>query len=491
MYRLFLSEGTYWIAAVLLVLDWLIRLTFGVRVVMRRAPVGYTLAWLSVILFVPLLGAILYTLLGERKLGARRARRMAELRKPYREWLDGLARDFPVSFENMEHAAITLRRLARGTAGIPALPGNSLELIDDAREFLTRLIADIDTAKSSVHLEFYIWQPGGRVDDVVAALLKAAARGVACRVLVDDGGSQTFASDPSFNKLREGGVKVVSMLEVGVVRAIFERLDLRNHRKIAVIDGAIGYTGSQNIADPAILKKTEDVGEWIDAMVRVTGPAVEALQVTLLADWEFETFEGIDKVADKFDLKRNPKTGKAIVQVVPSGPGLALSTIQELILTAIYGAERELVLTTPYFVPDDAMRVALISAASRGVAVTLVVPRRTDSHLVRLAGEAYYEELLEAGVKIARFERGVLHSKTITVDGEIAMFGSVNLDMRSFHLNFEISLLVYSAEFTGRVRRLQERYTQGSKYLELDRWRKRPITKRFVQNLAHLLSPLL
>jgi cardiolipin synthase len=491
MYRLFLSDGTYWLAITLLVLDWLIRLGLGTRVVMRRAPVGYTLAWLSVILFVPLLGAFLYILLGERRLGTRRARRIAELRKPYRAWLDGLARDFPVSFENMDHAASTLRRLARGTAGIPALPGNSLELIDSAREFLTRLIADIDAAKSSVHLEFYIWQPGGRVNDVVAALLRAVTRGVACRVLVDDGGSPAFARDESIDTLRDGGVKVVSMLEVGVVRAVFERLDLRNHRKIAVIDGAIGYTGSQNIADPGLLKETEDVGEWIDAMVRMTGPAVEALQVTLLADWEFETFEGIDKMADKFDLKRNPKTGNAVVQVVPSGPGLALSTIQELILTAIYAAERELVLTTPYFVPDDAMRMALLSAAARGVAVTLVVPRRTDSHLVRLAGEAYYEELLEAGVRIARFTRGLLHTKAITVDGDIAMFGSVNLDMRSFHLNFEISLLAYDATFTQRVRRLQEKYILSSDTLELDRWRKRPFVKRFIQQLAQLMSPLL
>jgi cardiolipin synthase len=491
MYRLFLSEGTYWLAATLFALDWLIRFGLGARVVMRRAPIGYTLAWLSVILFVPLLGALLYVLLGERRLGSRRARRMAELRRPYLQWLEGLARDFPVREPSDDHASSTLRRLARGTAGIPPLPGNSLELIDKPADFLTRLVADIDSAKSSVHLEFYIWQPGGRVDEVVEALLRAAARGVACRVLVDDAGSPSFASDPSYDRLAQGGVKVVSMLRVGFVRAFFERLDLRNHRKIAVIDGEVAYTGSQNIADPAVLKASQDLGEWIDAMVRLTGPAVEALQVTLLADWEFETFEGIERMADKFDLKRNARTGKATVQVVPSGPGLAISMIQELILTAIYGAERELVLTSPYFVPDDAMRMALLSAAARGVDVTLVVPRRADSHLVRLAGEAYYEELLEKGVKVARFGHGLLHTKAITVDGEIAMFGSVNLDMRSFHLNFEISLLVYDAAFTGRVRALQQRYIEKSQALELARWRHRPLYLRFIQHAAQLLSPLL
>jgi cardiolipin synthase len=322
-------------------------------------------------------------------------------------------------------------------------------------------------------------------------LIRAAGRGVACRVLVDDIGGRVFTADDSAKRLAAAGVKAISTLQVGFFRGLFERLDLRNHRKIAVIDGVVGYTGSQNIADPAVLKKTEAVGEWIDAMVRITGPAVEALQVTMLADWEFETFEGIEHVADKFDLKRNERTGTATVQVVPSGPGLALSTIHELILTAIYGAQRELVLTTPYFVPDDAMRLALLSAAARGVQVTLVVPRRADSHLVRLAGEAYYEELLEAGVKIARFGRGVLHTKAITIDGEIAMFGSVNLDMRSFHLNFEISLLVYDETFAQQLRALQQQYTDESRLLVLTRWRKRPLPLRFAQQCAQLLSPLL
>ena len=388
-------------------------------------------------------------------------------------------------------SAINLRKLARGTVGIPALPGNTLELIDNPDDFFDRLVQDIDAAKSSVHLQFYIWEPGGRANDVVQALLRAVERRISCRVLVDDVGSAEFIDHESFHLLKKAGVKIVTVLDVGVVRAVFERLDLRNHRKIVVIDGEIGYAGSQNLADPRLFKQDEDVGEWVDAMARMTGPAVEALQLTLLGDWEFETFEGVEHMGEQLDLRRNRPTGDAVVQVVPSGPGLPQSAIQELILTAIYGAQRELVLTTPYFIPDDAMMKALVSASGRGVDVTLVVPFKPDGHLVKLASQAYFEELLEQGIKIAQYRGGLLHTKAITVDGEVAMFGSVNLDMRSFYLNFEVSLLVYSGAFTGDVRALQDRYLKSSRLLTLEGWRARPMLLKLLQQLAQLLSPLL
>lgn len=490
MWRYF-SDGPYWFTLSLLAFDWVIRIGLGIRVIMRRNTVGYTLAWLAVILLLPLLGAVIYMLFGERRLGSRRAKRIEELRAPYQAWLHSLAEDFPCEDSGLQAAAVNLRHLARGTVGIPALPGNTLQLLEEQDAFFDSLIADIDAAVSSVHLQFYIWQAGGRVNDVVHALVQAAQRGVSCRVLVDDAGSADFVKHGSFQQLLRAGVRIETMLDVGVLRGLFERLDLRNHRKIAVIDGAIGYAGSQNMVDPRLFKQDENAGVWIDAMARITGPAVEALQLTLLADWEFETFEGIDQMSEKLDLRRNQPTGDTVVQVVPSGPGLPQSAIQELVLTAIYGARRELILTTPYFIPDDAMRMALLSAAARGVDVTLVVPKKPDGRIVKLASQAYFEELLEGGVKIAQYGDGLLHTKAITVDGDVAMFGSVNLDMRSFNLNFEISLLVYSGDFTSKVCDMQARYLKSSRMIELAEWRKRPITKRFLQQLAQLLSPLL
>jgi cardiolipin synthase len=286
-------------------------------------------------------------------------------------------------------------------------------------------------------------------------------------------------------------VRIESMLEVGVIRTLFARIDLRNHRKIAVIDGEVGYTGSANIADPQLFKADEGVGQWYDAMVRVTGPAVEALQVTLLGDWDIETEEGIANARDMFDVKRCSPTGSAIAQVLPSGPGLSALSIQELLLAAIFGAEQEVLLTTPYFIPDDALIKALLAAAARGVDVTLVVPRYSDSKVVRLAGEAYFEELMESGVKIKRFTAGMLHTKAISIDGEVAIFGSVNLDMRSFYLNFEISLIAYDVEFAQAVRRLQRQYAARSDEINVEAWQARPLLLRFVQHSCQLLSPLL
>jgi cardiolipin synthase A/B len=475
----------------LLAVDWVIRLGLGVRVILRRGTVGFTLAWLAVILLLPVLGGILYLLLGERRLGFRRARRIVELRGPYQEWLDLLGKDYPCEDIVLSPGAEMIRSQARGTVGIPALPGNSLELLGQPAAFFDRLIADIDEAKSSVHMEFFIWQPGGRANEVADALVRAAERGVTCRLLIDDVGGRALLESRQRERLKQAGIRVVSMLEVGIIRALFARMDLRNHRKIVVIDGSIAYTGSQNLADPEIFRQKAGVGKWIDAMVRLTGPAVEALQVTVLADWEFETHEGVDRNAEAYDVHRNEHTGDALVQVVPSGPGLAPLAIHELILTALYSARKELVLTSPYFIPDDAMIKALLSAVARGVKVTLQVPRYPDGKIVKRAAEAYFDELMEGGVRILRFEGGLLHTKAITIDGEIALFGSVNLDMRSFYLNFEISLVVFESGFASQVRALQAQYETQSQVLDLERWRARPFLLRFVQHSCQLLSPLL
>lgn len=482
---------TDYIPYALWALDWTIRIVLGVRVVLRRSSVGFTLAWLAVILLLPLLGAVIYLLLGERRLGARRARRIEEMRKPYGAWLDGLARDFPTDESDLPPAARSLRRQARGLSGIPALPGNKVELIRNSGEFFEHILEDIRQARSSIHLEFYIWMPGDRVDGVVDALTEAVERGVKCRVLVDAVGGMDFWSHESHARMEDAGITVLPMLKVGVVRSFFERLDLRNHRKIAVFDGKVGYTGSQNMADPRVFKKQAGVGEWVDAMLRVTGPAVEALQVTFLADYEFEAHQGIEKRADEFDLRRGEMSGESIVQVVPSGPGLWQSTIQDLILTAMYGAQHELVMTTPYFIPDEAMVKAIVAAAARGVDVTLVVPARPDGRIVKLANEAYFEQMLEAGVRIMRFREGLLHTKAISIDNEVAMFGTVNLDMRSFYLNYEISLLLYDRDSTGAVHELQDRYIEMSEPLDYEVWRARPLLLRFFQHAAQLLSPLL
>jgi cardiolipin synthase len=269
------------------------------------------------------------------------------------------------------------------------------------------------------------------------------------------------------------------------------RFDLRLHRKILVIDGAVAYTGSLNMVDPRYFKRDADVGQWVDAMVRVEGPAVEGLTATFIEDWELETGEGIEKLAATADIRPVPERGPSAVQVVPSGPLVRNEAIQQVLLMAIYAARRELVLTTPYFVPDESLLTALTSAARRGVEVTIVLPEKVDSRLVRVASRAHQGDLALAGVRVMFFRDGLLHTKSITVDGEFSLFGSLNLDPRSLHLNFEITLAIYDAQCTCELRQLQQSYVDGAEPMDLAAWLSRPALVRFVENAARLLGPLL
>ena len=312
-----------------------------------------------------------------------------------------------------------------------------------------------------------------------------------CRVLVDAVGSHDFLAGELARRMRNGGIQLHAALPVNLLRMFFYRLDLRMHRKIAVIDGEIAYTGSMNLVDPRFFKQQAGVGQWIDAMVRMRGPAVEALAVTFVEDWELETGEGIDRLRETGDVHAVPDVASSVVQVIPSGPVVPSQAIAAILLTAIYSARDELTLTTPYFVPDELMLTALLSAAGRGVRVTIVLPARVDSRLVRLASQAHKGDLLAAGVRIMLFEGGLLHTKSITVDSKLSLFGSLNLDPRSLQLNFEITLAVYDEGFTARLVALQNSYISASTAMDLARWQRRSAVVRFADNAARLLSPLL
>ncbi|MBI2826867.1 MAG: cardiolipin synthase [Planctomycetia bacterium] len=486
-----LFESTGWFATTILVTDWLIRVGLSIRIIMRNRPVGITLAWLAIVLIFPFGGAALYLLFGELRLGSRRADWAARIHGPFQQWLADLSRRTAVDWTKLGNKSRSLAQLCSAAVGIPAMPDNELELLMDAQSALRALVADIDAAQRTCHLEFYIWNEGGTADDVVAALVRAAGRGVTCRVLVDAVGSHDFLRGALATRMREGGVQLHAALPVGLTRMLFYRLDLRMHRKIAVIDGEIAYTGSMNLVDPRYFKQNEGVGEWIDAMVRMRGPAVEALAVTFLEDWELETSEGLERLRETGDVHAVGAAGAAVVQVVPSGPVVSSQSIQSILITAIYGARDELILTTPYFVPDELLLAAILSAAGRGVNVTIVLPKRVDSRLVRLASQAHKGELLAAGVRIVLFGGGLLHTKSITVDGKLSLVGSMNLDPRSLQLNFEITLAVYDEAFTQRLRALQTAYINRSTPMDLARWQSRSALVRFTDQAARLLSPLL
>jgi cardiolipin synthase A/B len=468
-----------------------VQLVLSFRVVMQRRQTGETLAWIMVIWVFPVIGPLFYLIFGELRLGKRRAKRFTEMYPPIRKWLAEIPQRSLVDWSRLDPDFESLSEMSERTIGVPALRGNAVVLISDWHEVFDRIIADVNAAQSSCHFEFYIWTTGGRADEVVDALIAAAQRGVKCRVLVDAMGSRAFLKSDAVQRMRDADVMVTAALPGGLLRMPFVRFDLRLHRKIVVIDGRVAYTGSLNLVDPRYFKRDSGVGQWIDAMVRVEGPAVEALAITFLADWFVETDTPLSELQSSGDAHPQPSRGDCAVQVMPSGPGLATRAVEQVLITAIYSAREELVLTTPYFVPSEPLSLALIAAARRGVKVVLVLPARVDSKLVRYASGAFKVEMLEAGVKIAAFNDGLLHTKSVTVDGTHSLFGSVNLDPRSMRLNFEILLAVYNADFTSRLRALQQQYIDQSQLLDLETYQIRPRLQQTAENFARLLSPLL
>lgn len=330
--------------------------------------------------------------------------------------------------------------------------------------------------------------------------MAAARRGVDCAVLADGVGSRAFFNSDWPQRLRAAGVDVECALPVGLLRTLFTRTDLRNHRKIMVIDSKIGYTGSFNLVDPRYFKQDSGVGEWVDVMMRCTGPMVLEMAAVFFADLAVETDENLQEIQhyltthqDRIPalLPEKMKQGNIVAQVIPSAPEQGSHVIYETIISAVHAATRQITITTPYFVPDEPLLMALTTAAKRGVAVTLIVPARVDSLMVRYASRAYYPMLLDAGVNIVKFEGGLLHAKTMTIDEDYALFGTVNMDMRSFFLNLEISLAIYDRGMTQQIYALQQGYLAQSCYVEVARWKHRSKWRGLVENVVRLMSPLL
>lgn len=485
-------EKIYWIiTSSVFLADLAIRIGLSLRIIMRKRAAGVTLAWLIITLLFPFAGAVFYLLLGENRIGRKRAARVANNLQIFKDWATSRGNGkWPSRVTiNPEWQPIDIQ--ASSMTGLPTIGGNELVLLDSPETFFNSLIADIEQATKSCYLEFYIWHPGGMADDLSVALMRAAERGVQCKILLDSIGSDDFLKSEQAKRFHEKGIEITEALPAGFFRALFVRIDLRNHRKLAIIDNKIGYTGSQNLVDPRYFKQDEDIGQWIDTMVRVQGPIVEKMTAAFLFDWYIDNGISLHSQSVIEEIRPVAKAGDVPVQMVPSGPGFEEEGIHDLLLTTIYAARKELILTTPYFVPDNAILTAIKSAARRGVDVTIIVPEKNDSKLVHYASRARYGELTRSGVNIMPFHEGLLHSKTITVDGEVSLIGSVNLDMRSFWLNFELTFFVYDKGFTKQLRTVQQKYIRGAKLLDHMHFNKRSFFLRLKENCALIVGPLL
>ena len=386
------------LAAVLLQLT----LTIGVilRVMLTRHPPGSSFAWILLTTILPYFGFILYLLFGERTLGRWHERKLRKEMRKRRQIFRHIMHTEAMAPENYRNISKLATRLGK----FPLTKKSSLRLLDDSEETLTLLVNDIDNAKELITMEFYIWDVGGKADDVSAALIRAARRGVQCYVLVDAIGSSRFLSSDWARMFRYEGIHLESALPVSLFSALLCRADIRLHRKIAVIDQKIAYSGSLNMADPHYFKRNANVGQWVDAMVRAKGEIVSSLYHLIHFDWKVLTDSEItfpefkNSAVVEFDMP-----DQATVMIVPSGPGTTNDANQRLIIEAIHQAKKSIEIVSPYFIPGEALALALQNAALKGVQVTLILPRKSDSIMVNYAAQRYFDELLKSGVHIIPF----------------------------------------------------------------------------------------
>ncbi|MGY3570045.1 cardiolipin synthase [Vibrio paucivorans] len=470
-------------------LYWLLVAGVTLRVVLKRRSVSVSLSWLMIIYILPVVGVGCYFLFGELNLGKKRADRARDMFQPFGKWFGQLNDCHAHLPESMGAHIYKIDELCNNRMGIPALSGNTLSLQNSPSEILHSIINDIEQAEQSIRMVFYIWHPGGLADSVASALIQATKRGVDVKLLLDSAGSPRFFRSPWVSMMKDAGIDVVQALEVSPWRIFLRRLDLRQHRKIIVIDDNVAYTGSMNMVDPAYFKQSSGVGQWIDIMVRVTGPTVNVLSAIHCWDWEVET--GSRTLPQLPQCKIDPTLQQHPVQVVPSGPGMPEHLISQVLALAIHQSNKSVRITTPYFVPSADLLETLKMTAQRGINVELIIPHKNDSMMVQWASRAFYAELLAAGVKIYEFYGGLLHTKSVVIDDQFCLVGTVNMDMRSLWLNFEVTLAIDDQAFTQEMRWLQQSYIEQSYSIDEKQWKQRSLRSRFLERLFYLFNPLL
>jgi len=465
------------------IVGWCIRAGMVPVVLRRQFAPGASLAWLGIVFLHPYIGLALYLLVGESRLGPYRVEHYRKIIAKSRI----KAGDSSTAAPHMQEEIRPMVLQAEKISGMPVLQGNGVEFISDAQQFISRLVGDIDAAKKSVDLLYFIIACDAPARRVTDAVCRAAGRGVQCRVLADAVASRRFlhGSEP-LKQLRSAGVQVAAALPVELIRRRLPRMDLRNHRKLTVIDGAIGYCGSHNLINPDYGGKKG--GPWFDLTGRFAGPVVDELAIVFDEDWSFETekpFAG----PTTYDTSRTQRD--CLMQVAPTGPSAPGDTYRRLLLAAVQCSRSKLMLTTPYFVPDEPTLVALMMAADRGVQVDLLLPRDGDNVFAAAAGRAHFARLMDAGIAIYLYRPGLLHAKTTTVDDAFCLFGSANLDVRSFNLNFELNVLLYGADVTQRLRAVQQAYLADCDRIDPQTWAKRSVIRSYADGAIALFSPLL
>jgi cardiolipin synthase len=475
------------VAVLALLVDISIRVFAVIFIPQNRKPQTAT-AWLLAIFLIPFLGILLFLLIGSTRLPKRRRQKQREINQYILETTEGIdqvARDatFPAWLE-------PIVELNRNLGSMPLVGGNTAKLYTEYAESLAAMTAAVSDARKSVHAEFYILAFDHTTTPFFDALQAAVQRGVTVRVLLDHIASiRSPGYHRTLRKLRKIGVEWRLMLPVQPLRGKYQRPDLRNHRKLLVIDGLVAFTGSQNMIDRSYNKRgnLRRGLQWKDLMVCFEGPIVAGVNALFVTDWYSETNELLLRESERTPPEKSAATLDA--QVVPSGPGFDLENNLRLFNALLYGAQHKVIVTSPYFVPDDSMLYAITNAAYRGLDVQLFVSEVGDQPVVFHAQRSYYEALLRAGVRIWLYKTPtVLHAKHFTIDDDVAVIGSSNMDMRSFSLNFEISVMMRGRHIVQQLREVEQSYRDESRELFLDEWLTRPLRSKVLDNTARLTS---
>ena len=461
--------------------EWALRIG-ALLIVPQRRTAASARAWLLLILFWPWPGVFLYLLIGRAYLPQRRL----ALEKKIDETIRRVELSAPqAAWSAPGQAAAPALQLAATLSEFPPVEGNRFELLPDYDPAIARLVADIDASKRFAHLLYYIFADDATGRLVSGALIRASARGVVVRVLMDGVGSRDGLARLA-PPMRAAGCEVTAVMPLRFWGHNAARFDLRNHRKIAVIDGAAAYFGSQNIvgdsANPGLVNE--------ELAVRVTGPLVRHLHTLVLADRYLETGD----LPPEVDLS-SPWAGSSApggrAQVLPSGPGYYEGTAESVMIALMYGAASRIVLTAPYVVPSEAFMAAMCGAARRGVEVELIVDSKSNKPLVQLAQESCYDVMLAAGVKVLRRTGRFLHAKHMSVDEDIVLVGSSNLDIRSFALNAEVSVLIRDSGVARALHDVQKRYREGADRVTTAERARVSRLRRAMENLARLTDSVL
>lgn len=452
----------------------------SVVIILQRRSAAATVAWLFALTFLPVIGLVIYRIIGPLRLERKRIKRNAN-KRVVKEALEALA---AIDDHGIEH--LQLARVGMELGEASPLRATEVEVYLDGDSAYAAILAAVAAATHHIHLEYYIWEPDKIGIELRDALIARQKAGVSVRMVVDWTGSNQLKK-AFLAPLQEAGVDVAWFNPVKLRSLRLRRPDFRTHRKIVVCDGRVGFTGGMNITDNHSKSRCKDY--WRDTHMKITGAAVWPLQRLFVEDWYFAAGTMCPIDADTFPGQENG--GEHVVQVIGSGPDSAAFAIHKVIFTAINQATDRLWLTTPYFVPDDAVLTALIAAGLRDVDVRLLIPKKGDSRLVDLAARSYLPELLAAGVRVYEYEERFIHAKTMVSDDDVGVIGTANLDNRSFRLNFEVIAVAYGEKVNRELAAAFTRDLGGARELHQRDLEKLRLRTRFGQAAARLISPLL